>query len=160
MTEEEKPKEQLQQSQAETPALIPEKLQTEPMPDKRIIVDPIPEVTSQLPPDLQVAVKAGAPIVIILGENYRIRSTRTFEKGVKFSRAEKVSDEEAQTLKQDFNDLLDTLSFIQDRIREADKDWNKLFLENKKIKKELFAKQGQVKEIKESIKALYNQHKD
>lgn len=149
-----------QEAPKETAAPPPAQPLVEPVPDKRISVDPIPEVVSQLPPDLQAAVKAGAPIVIIMGENCRIRSTRTYEKGVKFSRAEKVSDEEARVLKDDFNALLDTQSFMQDRIRDADKDWNKLYLENKKIKKELFAKQAQIKSFKDALKTLYNQWKD
>lgn len=147
MPDEEKPKEQEQEQK-------PEPEETAPEPKVRVALPD--DLKAKMDPNLVAAVEAGCPVVVIIKNGETI--IRTFEKSYASSRKKNLTPEEQQEIMKGFNDLIDIHDFLQNRVKEADEQWKKMFDEHRQMKKDLKARKEALRSIKLSLRELSDRY--
>ena len=134
------------------------------------------DLKAKMPEDLQAAVAAGAPVVVILDRaedhnTWSIGSTKDFRKANSFAKmGNRISPEQAELLQEDFNKLLEVQSHLHDRIKTTErelrqgemdiKEAQEVLKEMDDMRKAKAAAEGAAKKEHEDWMKLFNDHKN
>lgn len=136
---------------------MPEKRKTEVPGDLGIpVVDIIDEIKTQLTPELQAMVNAGTPVVIMvkpISEGLKVEDTKTF---TSFGKPEASLEE----VKKDRDSLIEVIKFMEERVKEADWQFHKVFRDKKKTDKRLDKAKIKIRDMKKDIDDLHKKYKD
>jgi len=120
------------------------------------------EIVAQLSPELQAAVKAGAPIIMFVNPEHgvlKVVKTRTFETSYAISHRSKLSLEEIELLQTEHSHLIESWRALEEQVRKSDSDCQKALRQKNELEDQLRKKRNQLNEIRDGLRVIYEKYK-